>query len=81
MDIDKYSVSTSGNDNIENTYFITLTRKIIMTLSSTIKSLLEKITSALETFGRARAATELARAGYHKQANELITRTGQFTLQ
>lgn len=52
-----------------------------MTLSSTIKSLLEKIASALESFGRARAATELARAGYHKQANELITRTGQFTLQ
>jgi hypothetical protein len=52
-----------------------------MTLSSTIKSLLEKITSALESFGRARAATELARAGYHTQANELINRTGQFTLQ
>jgi hypothetical protein len=54
-----------------------------MTLSSTVKSLLEKITSALESYGRARAATELARLGYitHKQANELINRTGQFTVQ
>jgi hypothetical protein len=52
-----------------------------MTLSSTVKSLLEKITSTLESFGRARAAAELARAGYYKQANELINRTGQFTLQ
>jgi hypothetical protein len=62
-------------------YYVFSPRKIIMTLSSTIKSLLEKITSALESFGRARAATELARAGYHTQANELINRTGQFTLQ
>jgi len=52
-----------------------------MTLSSTVKSLLEKITSALESYGRARAATELARLGYHKQSNELINRTGQFTVQ
>lgn len=46
-----------------------------MKLLSSVKSVTGKIVSTLESVNRARAAAELARAGYHRQANELIAKT------
>lgn len=42
------------------------------TIKETVKSLLETIVDFLDSVGRARVATELARHGRHAEANELI---------
>lgn len=43
-----------------------------MKLTTIAKSLLDKILDILESFGRARAAAELAHYGHYQAANELI---------
>jgi hypothetical protein len=45
---------------------------IKMKLTTIAKSLLDKILDILESFGRARAAAELAHYGHYQAANELI---------
>lgn len=42
------------------------------TIKETVKSLLETIVDFFDSLGRARAASELARRGYHTAANQLI---------